>query len=190
MTNANSFSASRWHFRNGRNTAVSLVTTVNKAEQHLTLKLAVLIFDQLNHSLLKCKLYLNLHFAKAPPEISPPISTCNACFLPALLPAQISTAPLGCILPSWGHIWIEMCMCRLCEKNVFHTRSGNWTTLEYVDVIIHIMRFGPYKLREFYRRRMYSKHNKYAQWDFFIERLEIQEKYGKIFKRDNSGIEW
>ncbi len=32
-----------------------------KAVQHLTLKLAVLIFNQLNHSLLKCKLYLNLH---------------------------------------------------------------------------------------------------------------------------------
>ncbi len=37
------------------------VTTVNKAAQHLTLKLAALIFNQLNHSLLNCKLYLNLH---------------------------------------------------------------------------------------------------------------------------------
>ncbi len=38
------------------------VTTVNKAEQYLTLKLAALIFNQLKHSLLKCKLYLNLQF--------------------------------------------------------------------------------------------------------------------------------
>ncbi len=45
-------------------------------------------------------------------------------------------------------------MCRLCEKDAFHTRSGNWTTLEYVDVIIHIRRFGPYKLREFYWMQM------------------------------------
>ncbi len=30
-----------------------------------------------------------------------------------------------------------------CVSDAFHTRSGNWTTLEYVDVIIHIMRFGP-----------------------------------------------
>ncbi len=45
-------------------------------------------------------------------------------------------------------------MCRLCEKDAFHARSGNWTTLEYVDVIIHIRRFGPYKLREFYWMQM------------------------------------
>ncbi len=44
-------------------------------------------------------------------------------------------------------------MCGLCEKDAFHTRSGNRTTLEYVDVINH-MRFGPYNLQEFYRRRM------------------------------------
>ncbi len=44
-----------------RNIAISPVTTVNKAVQHLTLKLTALIFNQLNHSLLKCKLYLNLH---------------------------------------------------------------------------------------------------------------------------------
>ncbi len=44
-----------------RNIAVSLVTAVNKAAQHLTLKLAALIFNQLNHYLLKFNLYLNLH---------------------------------------------------------------------------------------------------------------------------------
>ncbi len=32
----------------------------------------------------------------------------------------------------------------------FHTRSGNWTTLEFnIDASIHITRFGPYKLWEF-----------------------------------------
>lgn len=30
---------------------------------------------------------------------------------------------------------------------------GNWATLEFVDVMIHVMRLGTYKLREFYRRR-------------------------------------
>ncbi len=44
-----------------RNIAISPVTTVNKAAQHLILKLAALIFHQLNNSLLKCKLFLNLH---------------------------------------------------------------------------------------------------------------------------------
>ncbi len=44
-----------------RNIVVSPVTAVNKTTQHLTLKLAALIFNQLNHSLLKCKVYLNLH---------------------------------------------------------------------------------------------------------------------------------
>ncbi len=63
-----------------RNIAVSPVTAVNKAAHHLTLKLAALIFNQLNHCLLKCKLYLNLHvyiffFTEAPPKSSPPIST-------------------------------------------------------------------------------------------------------------------
>ncbi len=32
-----------------------------KAAQHLTLKLAALLFNKLNHSFLKCKFYLNLH---------------------------------------------------------------------------------------------------------------------------------
>ncbi len=44
-----------------KNIVVSPVTPVNIAVVHLTLKLAALIFNQLNHSLLKCKLYLNLH---------------------------------------------------------------------------------------------------------------------------------
>ncbi len=87
------------------------VTTVNKGAQYLIFKLAVLIFNQLHHSLLKCKLYLNLHvcvyiyiyiytyvffFTGAPPESSPPISTSDPCFLPVVLPAQISTALLDC----------------------------------------------------------------------------------------------
>ncbi len=220
----------------GRSLAVSPVTAVNKVAQRLTLKLAALIFNQLNHSPLKCKLYLNLHvyffffffFTEAPPKSSPPISTSvtatsrtgehththtqtksyawwkkylkhvhilenvvNICIIndlsyppatqitrmhffyypthlthglstapadinrhPRITTAQISTASLGCRLPSWGDKWVEICMCRLCEKDAFHTRSGNRTTLEYVDVIIHIMRFGPYELREFYQRRM------------------------------------
>ncbi len=29
----------------------------------------------------------------------------------------------------------------LCDDCVFHTRPGNWATLEFVDMIIHIMRF-------------------------------------------------
>ncbi len=64
------------------------VTTVNKAEQHLTLKLAALIFNQLNHSLLKCKLYLNLQFT--PPKSSPPISTSEP-FLSLQHPEQANT---------------------------------------------------------------------------------------------------
>ncbi len=81
-----------------------LVTTLNKAVQHLTLKLAALIFNQLIHSLLKCKLYLNLHvylvfFTRAPPESSH-ISTSDPCFLPAVLHAQILIALFGCRLPS------------------------------------------------------------------------------------------
>ncbi len=51
----------KWRSLFARNIAVSPVTAVNKAEQHLTLKLAALIFNQLNHCLLKCKLYLSLH---------------------------------------------------------------------------------------------------------------------------------
>ncbi len=36
---------------------------------------------------------------------------------------------------------------------MFHTRYGNWTTLEYnIDSSIHRTSFGPYKLREFPRR--------------------------------------
>ncbi len=31
-------------------------------------------------------------------------------------------------------------MCRSCEKDAFHTISGNWATLEFVDMIIPIMR--------------------------------------------------
>ncbi len=44
-----------------RNIAISPVTTVVKAAQHLILKLAELICHKLNHSLLKYKIYLNLH---------------------------------------------------------------------------------------------------------------------------------
>ncbi len=42
-------------------------------------------------------------------------------------------------LPSWGNKWVEISFCRLCEKDAFHTRSGNRTTLEYIEVIIHIL---------------------------------------------------
>ncbi len=35
-----------------------------------------------------------------------------------------------------------------------------------------------------------SKHRKYVQWNFFIDRLKIREKYEKIFKQDDSVIEW
>ncbi len=72
---------------------------------------------------------------------------------PRISNAQITTASLGCeVAKLWGHMgWI---LSIVWEGYVFLTKSGNRTTLEYIDVIIYIMRFGPYKLREFYRRWM------------------------------------
>ncbi len=64
--------------------SLSPVTAVNKAEKHLTFKLLnALIFNQLNHSLLRCKLYLNLHiyrfFLNRSTKSSPPISISGFC---------------------------------------------------------------------------------------------------------------
>ncbi len=36
-------------------------------------------------------------------------------------------------------------MCRLCEKDAF-IQDLQPDTLEYIDLIIHIMRFGPYSV--------------------------------------------
>lgn len=54
--------------------------------------------------------------------------------------------------------------------DVFHIRSGNWTILEkYIDAVIHIMRFGLYKLWEFPRRN-----DKKGMWQ------EMGVKYGSL----------
>ncbi len=52
-------------------------------------------------------------------------------------------------LPNWGNLYVS-----IVWEGCFSYKICNRTTLEYIDLIIHIMRFGPYKLREFYRRWM------------------------------------
>ncbi len=51
-------------------------------------------------------------------------------------------------LPSWGNLYVS-----IVWEGCFSYKICNRTTLEYID-LIHIMRFGSYKLREFYRRWM------------------------------------
>ncbi len=52
-------------------------------------------------------------------------------------------------LPSWGNLYVS-----IVWEGCSSYKICNWTTLEYIHLIIHIMRFGPYKLREFYQRWM------------------------------------
>ncbi len=69
-------------------------------------------------------------------------------------------------------------MCRLCEKDAFHTRSGNWTTLEYVLNGI----YGSFTGGECSRHKIRP-----VGFSFLNRKIK---NMGKIFKRDDSGIEW
>ncbi len=97
--------------------------------------------------------------------------------------AQISTASLGCKVCQVEGI----CMCRLCEKDAFHTRSATgqpWNILTW----FHIMRFGHTNYGSFTGGE-WSKHIKYAQWDFFY--FYIRLKYGRnTGKYLTWGLEW
>ncbi len=84
-----------------------------------------------------------------------------------------------CRLPGWGDKWVEICMCRLCEKDAFHTRPGNSATLEFV--------WRDYSYNEVcFTRGECSKHIKYAQWKFFF----IERKYLNGMIAGSNGKIW
>ncbi len=159
---------------------------VNKAELHLTMKLAAHTHTH-THTHTQTKSYAwwkniylkHIHILENvvniciindlsyPPATHPQIIRMHIFYYPtsglSTAPADITAIQASLLrtvrryqqhhwvvkLPSWGNLYVS-----IVWEGCFSYKICNWTTLEYIHLIIHIMRFGPYKLRVFYRRWM------------------------------------